>query len=246
MQRSTLGFSILELLVVVSVIAILVTLTVVGLGDSQEKARDAKRQADLQTVATALELYKNRYGHYPSGCNASTTSRTSNSWSGEIGTGHQCGSGNEYIVNLAPEFIQELPYDPMAGRNGDSGYVYTTNVSGSAYKFMALDAVEGETVELGHQFHRCGSDFDPSLIYGGSGYSHDDPVMCRTIPTAPSGNYAFGALTEMPDCGSGDDAAWESTYAVSAGFADDRRSNNTNTNFPYRADEFDVEIVRCK
>lgn len=244
MKNTKQGFSLLELLVVLSIIAILVGIVIYGLNSSQAKSRDAKRQADLRMVESALELFRSKYGHYPSGCNASTTNRTSNSWSGEQGTGVECSSGNQYIVNLAPEFIPELPRDPRAGAGGtDSGYVYTTNVSGSAYKFMALDAVETEVIGQDHEFFRCGNSF-PLGIACPSCFSHTDPGMCQRTPAGSSGNYTSGVSNIMSACNTV--ASYNRTYAVSAGFADNRRTNNTNNNFPLRGDEFDVEIVRCK
>lgn len=52
------GFTLVELLVTISIIGLLSTLSVVSLNNARGKARDARRMYDLSTVRTALELYR--------------------------------------------------------------------------------------------------------------------------------------------------------------------------------------------
>ena len=59
------GFTLIELLVVIAIIALLSTLAVVALGSARQKARDAKRLADVKQVSTALELYFTDQNLYP-------------------------------------------------------------------------------------------------------------------------------------------------------------------------------------
>ena len=59
------GFTIVELLIVIVVIGILATFVIIAYGGIQEKARNVKRQNDINALQTALEGYHQANGHYP-------------------------------------------------------------------------------------------------------------------------------------------------------------------------------------
>lgn len=262
-NRSNLsGFSLLELLVVVSIIAILMTVTVFGIAESRAQSRDAERKTNIRLVQNALELYKGKYGRYPEACNGPTTSRSGGGVnpSGEPGTSFSCSGGSgEYIVGLVPEFLLELPKSAREV-SGDQGYVYLVNNEGSVYKFMALNVVEteeiydavssastGKTTESGHEFHRCGPEFDVESTAENynpdRALSHNDLEMCERTPVNDRGNYS-AAKTTMPGCDATSD--WATTYAISSGYATPLRTNNLgNSRFPKRGEEYDTEIIRC-
>lgn len=63
--RGHAGFTLVELLIVISIIGILSSITVVSVGSVRQMARDSKRLADIKQLQTALELYFNRVGGYP-------------------------------------------------------------------------------------------------------------------------------------------------------------------------------------
>lgn len=58
MQKSKSGFTIVELLIVIVVIAILATITIVTFNGIQQRARDNKRHSDAKTIMKLIELYK--------------------------------------------------------------------------------------------------------------------------------------------------------------------------------------------
>ncbi len=56
-KNKKLGFTLIELLVVISVIGLLSSVVLVAMGGARQKARDAKRQADMRQIGIAMELY---------------------------------------------------------------------------------------------------------------------------------------------------------------------------------------------
>lgn len=66
-KHNNKGFTLVELLVVISIIGLLSTLAVVSLSAARNRARDAKRLADMSSIRSALELVasNNSLGFYP-------------------------------------------------------------------------------------------------------------------------------------------------------------------------------------
>lgn len=176
------GFTLIEVLVAVSIIGILSVVIAVNSIDSGKQSRDTERQADLRALQSAIELYRNKYGRYPAGCNPV------GQWSGQLGTSFACPTpgDTQYIVghvdvndwdgdgdiserfSFAPEFISPLPTDPKKG-SGQYGYVYNTNIAGTVYKLMAMNSVEGEDVAYKHPFASCDIIPDGFGNYQGTG-----------------------------------------------------------------------------
>ena len=67
MKKIQKGFTLIEMLVVISLIGILAALALVSFGASQKQARDTTRKSDLRQYQTALEMYGNlTNGLFPS------------------------------------------------------------------------------------------------------------------------------------------------------------------------------------
>jgi len=60
------GFTLVELLVVITIIGLLSVLALAAFSSAKQKSRDALRTADIKQMHTALELYFNEFGTYPS------------------------------------------------------------------------------------------------------------------------------------------------------------------------------------
>jgi len=67
------GFTIVELLIVIVVIGILALLVITTYSGIQAKARNAKRQTDIQAIQTQLEAFFSENGYYPSLANMNSS-----------------------------------------------------------------------------------------------------------------------------------------------------------------------------
>ncbi len=66
--RGKSGYTLIELLIVISIIGILVGLATVSFSSIQRKSRDAKRRGDIKAMQTAFEQYYLRNGAFAA-CN---------------------------------------------------------------------------------------------------------------------------------------------------------------------------------
>ena len=101
------GFTLIELLVVVSLIGVLATLVLANLNAARERGRDAQRKSDIRNIQTALRLYYNDYGKYPT---SSTNAEISGC--GVVGTG-VCTWGESEFSAAGSVYMNELPSDPL-------------------------------------------------------------------------------------------------------------------------------------
>lgn len=213
MKRLNAGFTLAEIIVSVSIIAILASILYANLNQGGAQSRDAKRQADLRALQSAIELYKNDNGRYPEGCNGALA------WSGHAPT-YACSGGGQYIVDLAPKYIKTLPVDPKLNGN-DSGYVYTVNADGTVYKLMVKKTVETETVDYSHEFKSC--DATNSIV---------NPGLCdATHPTNNKPNW----------CGEWN-SQFQTSYAVWGGFVVPNISPD-NANYDLLTERYTEDVI---
>lgn len=111
-SRRVRGFTIVELLIVIVVIAILAAISIVAYTGIQTKARDAQRLQDVKTITKALELYYVDNGVFPNTDCALTCpspKKINNHWATTSD-----GSWSVLQQALVPRYISELPQDPRA------------------------------------------------------------------------------------------------------------------------------------
>lgn len=211
MKKLTLGFSLVEILVVVAIVGILATALMVTQGGSSAASRDAQRKADLTSLKNAVELYKNKYGRYPQSCNGA------GAWGGQIGTAYECADGSAvYILGLSPEFINVLPRDPKL--NGtESGYVYQTNAAGTVFKIMARNTVETENISRA------------PYLFMGCDITSDSSGLCDSNPENQCSNGEPFLGPGDTDLDSTKDTVFDSTYAVWGGWAEPTAKPGTGT-----------------
>lgn len=112
------AFTLIELLIVITIIGILAVALIPRLTGGPGRARDAQRKADLQQIATALEFYANdNAGSYPSA------------------TTNNCVSG----LSLS-SYLTNVPADP-------SGDGWSTTYCSTGYAYIPLNTDSDPSIE---------------------------------------------------------------------------------------------------
>lgn len=130
------GFTLIEILIVVAIIAILAGSILVGFGPAQRQGRDSRRIADLRQVQNALELYYSKCGYYPGTAQASSP----------CGAFQPISSWSDLTSALTGSSIgtSQIPNDPTNGKN----YMYGTDGTGSSYVLgAALEDANNPTLQ---------------------------------------------------------------------------------------------------
>ncbi len=100
-ESSKKGFTLVELLVAISIIAIISAIGITSYSQAQKLARDSKRKQDLRSIAVALELYHQKNKRYPQTPNF----------------------GTQYSDSASTPWIADSPAPPAASIPFDSSYI---------------------------------------------------------------------------------------------------------------------------
>lgn len=128
------AFTLVEILVVVTIISLLASIAAVSYSRFVKQSRDARRKTDIEQIRAAIELYRNFNDAYP-------TSLT-------LGTGE--------IADPAPgttKYMTKIPQDPMNSGPSGNTYYYTSSSPFQDYTLCAN--IEGDA-QVGSGFS-CGT-----------------------------------------------------------------------------------------
>ena len=114
------GFTLVEMLVVIAIIAILTGIIMTNLVGSKAKSRDAKRASDLAQIQLAIEQFFDRCGQYPSSLDTS------------VGGGICPDDANGSQITLG-NFISVIPLDPSSGNLYDYVTNYDSDINHTIY-----------------------------------------------------------------------------------------------------------------
>ncbi len=147
MNMARKAFTLVELLVVISIIGLLSTIAVASLSSAQMNARNAKRKADLTQISKALELYRADNGAFP----------VAGGWRGNCSAygGYPDTDPGSWIPGLVSGgYMARLPRDPRSSQANqnysdvycknnpqNNCYLYISN--GTDYTLLAYCTPEG-------------------------------------------------------------------------------------------------------
>lgn len=180
MKPKILGFTLIELMVVIAIIGLLSSILFASFDQSRQQSRDKVRMAILKELQLSLELYRAQHGRYPEACGGTTLFAGPGLTGGDPSL-HSCSIYIEGASGrpFTPDFISSLPRDPNRELNPGEGIYYRTDAMGSAFKLMFLNSVEALPVASGDEFARC-----PTMT---------GPVCGSGIPTHTYAVYSTGA-----------------------------------------------------
>ncbi len=116
-KNSGRGFTLVEMLIVIAIIAILSSLVLVGISRFRPGAYDAQRISDLQKIQSYLEIYYTKYRAYPNASNATDWSTFQQTLINETG-------------------VDRIPNDPLYNPTTGQGQPYFYCYSGDSQSYI--------------------------------------------------------------------------------------------------------------
>lgn len=144
------GFTLIEMLIVISIIGILASIVLVGLGAFRSRGRDTRRIADLREAQGGLELYYTKFQKYPTSVGGS-------------GAGASWAAMAQAIKNGGVG-VSAVPNDPLAP---NKNYGYGVSVP-DLQQYVLMATLEDAS-------HPALKDDIEGMIFG---VNCDDPNYC--------------------------------------------------------------------
>ncbi len=130
--RAPKGFTLVEILLVIGILAVLATVVVVSLDPATrfQNARDARRLADIQSILSAVQQHiVDQRGVLPAGLDTAEKQIGTATNSCEL-LSESCGASATYCLDLSSvlaPYLKDIPFDPESGSIDRTGYTIVAN-----------------------------------------------------------------------------------------------------------------------
>lgn len=129
------GFTLVELLVVMSILGVLIAVVGGGFRSAQLRGRDAQRKSDLKELSNSLELFFSDYRQYPPDSNGKILGCPYNP---VTGTGTSCDWGVGTFTDAKTLYFKIVPKEPQK----ENYYYYRIVPSSSGQKYQLFARLE--------------------------------------------------------------------------------------------------------
>ena len=133
-MKSQKGFTLIEILIVVAIIAIIGTMAAVAVNSARSKQRDATRLANISQMQSALEDYFNENNAYPVGELLPLGDATQSACLGVTGFHADCSGESATIMRIIPATFEDGLKDLVTcGDPKRNAFCYTILENGASY-----------------------------------------------------------------------------------------------------------------
>lgn len=139
-HRHKKGFTLVEILVALSILAILAAIVMMNMSEAKKKARDTQRVSDMQQLAIAFRLYKDFNSANPSAA------------SGEV-----LGDGAGAVDTAIATYLTNTIKDPI--NSGSSQYYYDSSYNCNGSLKAVIYAKTMERTNAGNWALVCGTTY---------------------------------------------------------------------------------------
>lgn len=167
-NRKSKGFTLIEILVVISIMAVLAGGLIYSTNNARDKGKDSVRKQDLKSISAALTAYRADNNHWPPNDLLINPSPTLE---------YASDTGTDWIPDISA-YINKTPNDPTKPTGGSAGCSISTKTYFYCYQIIDPDK---KTFVLWAQLENLS---DPQLITNTN-------ASCQEIPPTPPLNYCI-------------------------------------------------------